>query len=367
MNTRICKLLTIVLIWTALFIYPVESSAATAFDTATYRSSHYQGQSVHAVLEGSQIKFMGLPEGSGYNYVKVAIKNNSGTQKAGGYYSRKELLTDGKRIELKKLANGQYQMELFFSKEKYAVYNSYIYGKNLLIYMKAGKATFVEPPVFMNNKGVKESKRDDSKALAYYLESTKAIQSDSPKIKELASRITKGHKTDYAKAKAIHDWVCNNIWYDMDVFTGKTRHGDTSALATLEKKKNICEGYSSLTVALLRASGIPSKLVRGYALGIGESTGWTSSTAKSAKANHTWNEAYVDGRWIIMDTTWDTNNKYSAGKYSTGTGLIGYRYFDATLEGLSLSHRLNDYLEMMPKDTASAVASTSANENDPTN
>jgi len=36
---------------------------------------------------------------------------------------------------------------------------------------------------------------------------------------------------------------------------------------------------------------------------------------KDTKTNHAWNEAFVDGKWIILDTTWDSFNYYENRKY----------------------------------------------------
>ena len=56
------------------------------------------------------------------------------------------------------------------------------------------------------------------------------------------------------------------------------------------------------------------------------------------KANHAHAEAFVDGKWVVMDPTWDSNNKYENGEYNYETSVI--RYFDATLEFLSYTHLL---------------------------
>src|SRR5690606_32694346 len=44
------------------------------------------------------------------------------------------------------------------------------------------------------------------------------VQSDHPRIMELAQQITKGKQSDNEKTKAIHDWVTSNIAYDVDSY-----------------------------------------------------------------------------------------------------------------------------------------------------
>lgn len=59
-------------------------------------------------------------------------------------------------------------------------------------------------------------------------------------------------------------------------------------------------------------------------------------------SNHAWNESYINGRWVIFDSTWDSDNKYENGKFSEGTGCTGYGYFDPTIERFSNTHFIMD-------------------------
>ncbi|MEG2421761.1 MAG: transglutaminase-like domain-containing protein, partial [Oscillospiraceae bacterium] len=117
-------------------------------------------------------------------------------------------------------------------------------------------------------------------------------------------------------------------------------YGDTSALGTLQSRRSVCQGYASLTAALLRSAKIPAKLVAGYGLGLSTSGRWTAESAASSQTNHAWNEAWLDGRWVIIDTTWDSGNKWENGEKSDSSGLQDHTYFDATLEAFSNSHKL---------------------------
>lgn len=46
--------------------------------------------------------------------------------------------------------------------------------------------------------------------------------------------------------------------------------------------------------------------------------------------------------WIIIDTTWDSNNEFDKGQFSQGTGVSGYRYFDPTIEFFSYDQKMFD-------------------------
>ena len=56
----------------------------------------------------------------------------------------------------------------------------------------------------------------EDRSISDALKSTASIQSSSDEIISLANEITRDCADDYEKLRAIHDWVCENIWYDMD-------------------------------------------------------------------------------------------------------------------------------------------------------
>jgi hypothetical protein len=199
--------------------------------------------------------------------------------------------------------------------------------------------------VYEHNLEVYNSRRTDDKIMREYYTKpqTDIVQSDDPEITKLAKEITAGLTDDYSKIRAIHDWVSGNIWYDFDSsellfpsnnneYSGDStkKVADQSASAVLENRYAVCNGYSNLTVALLRAASVPAKAVEGFA---GEMPG---SVGDSSRA-HRWTEAFADGRWIIMDTTWDSLNEYKNGVFSPKTDIRG-DYFDLTLEKFSQDH-----------------------------
>lgn len=136
---------------------------------------------------------------------------------------------------------------------------------------------------------------------------TNEIQSDNPEIVKLSQTIIAGKQTDLEKIRAIHDWVAHNIAYDVkNYFDNTMKSEDYTALAVLKNKKAICQGYSQLTAALARAAGLRARVVGG----IGGTENIENALSKDPDnlqkfANHAWNEVLCDGKWVIMDTTWD--------------------------------------------------------------
>jgi ribosome-associated protein YbcJ (S4-like RNA binding protein) len=121
---------------------------------------------------------------------------------------------------------------------------------------------------------------------------SRGVESDDPKIKELAQKLTEGKKTDRDKVKAIYDYTAKNVTYDVEKLEDEEFEWDDSALKTLEEKTGVCQDYAYLAIALLRASDIEARFVEGMASG-----GWWPQ-------RHAWVEANVDGEWLTMDPTW---------------------------------------------------------------
>ncbi len=120
------------------------------------------------------------------------------------------------------------------------------------------------------------------------------IQSDDPELMSLASEIVKDAVpgTTENKTRLIHDWVAKLLYYDTaSLAPGQRQKQD--ALTTHANGFAICEGYTSLMNALLRASGIQVKCVLGY--------------VGSRDAKHAWSHVYdkEDLSWYYCDVTWD--------------------------------------------------------------
>jgi hypothetical protein len=121
---------------------------------------------------------------------------------------------------------------------------------------------------------------------AEFLEPTLDIESTSREIMETARKIV-GKPTDpLTDAKKITDWVAKNLT--------KRMVDTTSALDTLRSMEGECQAHAGLTAALMRAAGIPAKVVSGivYSPDIG------------GFAYHSWNEVYL-GSWVGVDATFD--------------------------------------------------------------
>lgn len=222
-------------------------------------------------------------------------------------------------------------------------YSSYLHEQDIAIEIQNDRSVrFKNSPVYRHNFDVINNFRSDKSFLQDCLKPTSASQSDDRRIKDLSTSITKSHLFTINKIRAIHDWIAGNIYYDMDSLkNGNYKNIDSSAVGTLLTRKSVCQGYSDLSVAMLRAAGIPAMGLSCFALGLSTDKRWTPQILGSSETNHRITAAYCDQRWVIMDITWDSDNQYINDVFTKKTGLgTHYKYFDVTTPFLSSSHRL---------------------------
>jgi hypothetical protein len=356
MKKRFLSLALAVLL--ALAVVPGVSAAETTTKVLMMSNNPEEPFRIEAIEDG--LLFADLPKDREFDFVSISLNTDTESKLYMVFKSRGA--ENQVSYSLSEVPDGIYYIQLYRSPDRNETYWSYIWQNRISIRISNHSAEFLPSPVYEKNLTIRSQKRSDPDALAFYRQATSRIQSDNAEIIALANEITQGIDGDYAKLKAVHDWVCSNIWYDYDADDGRAPGGDTSAYGTLQSKRSVCEGYSSLTAALLRAVGIPAKEVSGYG-----GSDWTPQDISDDVTNHAWNEAYVDGRWIIIDTTWDSNNKYENGVYSTGTtgtGLKHHQYFDPTIEAFSYDHMYVDYSEgeisSVPDSTSTTPATATA-------
>jgi transglutaminase-like putative cysteine protease len=144
-------------------------------------------------------------------------------------------------------------------------------------------------------------------------------------IKNKVQQIIYGKVTNYDKALAIYEWVTNNFYYDYDCFEDRTCTNN-SLYETFKLQRGVCTHFSDITSAMMRIAGIPALTMNGIA--------YTSYGA----GGHAWNAIYVNHRWMILDSTWDTSNAYSDGEYYPWG--VSLNYFDVGIESISYDHEI---------------------------
>ncbi len=122
-------------------------------------------------------------------------------------------------------------------------------------------------------------------SISKYLEPAEKIQSDHPDIVALAEELTTSlPEMSFAeKLRALYDYVFLEV-------QSNDYENSLDAVTTLRWKQAYCGGQSRLLIALLRASGVPARIVGGLILDRG-----------SKRTTHVWVEAWVNGVWVPMD------------------------------------------------------------------
>lgn len=244
-------------------------------------------------------------------------------------------------LSLTNLPKGEYYVDLYSNNEKYNQYKSFILS-SLTLKAEGNDIYFVPAPVYGDNLRYHKGNRIETKDEAMTL-MTRADRETADRIRKLSDEITKDSKNDYEKIRAIHDWVADYVYYDRDYLNGKKSTTNLTSKSVLDSRYAVCSGYSYLTKDLITAAGIPCKVIVGYALGIDRSKDdWEDVNLRGLEPNHAWNEAYVDGRWVIIDTTWDSSNIYEGGEFTKGES-ISHIYFDSTVKYFSNTHKTMDY------------------------
>lgn len=130
-----------------------------------------------------------------------------------------------------------------------------------------------------------------------FLRGTPLTQREDPAIRELAQRLTAGARTEHEAVSRLLGHVVDALHYHYDA----AAHDAVTALA---RGIANCQGYSHLSVALLRAAGIPARLVVGLSL----SKAWRVTSAdgtitfRMGKGRHAWIEVYYpDLGWVPYD------------------------------------------------------------------
>jgi transglutaminase-like putative cysteine protease len=109
------------------------------------------------------------------------------------------------------------------------------------------------------------------------------IQSEDPEMTHLAKSIIDETTDPFMAAGLILGWVFENLEKTPVVSIPDARE-------ILTQRKGDCNEHATILTALLRAAGIPARIVVGVVYKDGRFY------------YHAWNEAYIN-RWISMDAT----------------------------------------------------------------
>ena len=108
--------------------------------------------------------------------------------------------------------------------------------------------------------------------------------------------------SDKEKAERLYDYIVNLLTYDYEKAATVEKGYLPDVDATLQERKGICFDYSALFAAMLRAQDIPVRLAIGY--------------VQPDNIYHAWNQVYLDGEWVWMDSTFGPESAYTEENYT---------------------------------------------------
>ncbi len=131
-----------------------------------------------------------------------------------------------------------------------------------------------------------------------YLAATDQVQVDNARIAAKARELISGAGTEFDAVQRILSWVVDHMTYI-------TPPRQYDALYSFESGRGNCQNYSHLSAALMRAVGIPVRIVNGVTLkksyDIKNSDG-SILTVRMGDGRHSWIEVYFpDLGWIPVD------------------------------------------------------------------
>ena len=107
-------------------------------------------------------------------------------------------------------------------------------------------------------------------------------------------------KTDYQKARAIYDYICDTVNYDYEHYYGDEEYPLMyTSYAAMCHGTSVCQGYALLYYRMCKDAGLSSRHITGYANG----------------ESHAWNIVRIGDVYYNADTTWDGSEEESYHHY----------------------------------------------------
>ena len=138
-------------------------------------------------------------------------------------------------------------------------------------------------------------------------------------IWELSEYALENLNTKEDLARFFYYWITDNIQYDDNLLhefnEGRITLSEYSKrqdeFAVYDNRKGICSGYSALYQWFMADVGVKSEIVSGY---IRDERNHFIDL-ESDEFRHAWNAILINGKWMLVDTTWGTSNQYETSEY----------------------------------------------------
>jgi hypothetical protein len=120
-------------------------------------------------------------------------------------------------------------------------------------------------------------------------------------LPDVVTRLTTGVTDQFVKVKVLHDWICDNIAYDVETaFSRANRRQDY--VSVLRVKKAVCAGYTNLYNRMCQLANIESVGISGFSKGFGY------AGSIGPRPDHDWNAVKIGNKWYLIDVTWNAGH-----------------------------------------------------------
>jgi transglutaminase-like putative cysteine protease len=190
-------------------------------------------------------------------------------------------------------------------------------GRRLYIHNRLERAAFIQRWQGQPDTAQADAARQE--AFPYYI--TGYMPRNTGKTMTLASEtdivaMARKEPNDFRKVRMIHDWVADIFAYDYDYLWWMENISGQNRLYTLgtivELERGVCFEYAILFWFLMDASGIETYLI---------------SEVIDPENAHAYNMVVINGTGYIIDTTWDSGNKYINGAITKWDMMYRKTYF----------------------------------------
>lgn len=113
------------------------------------------------------------------------------------------------------------------------------------------------------------------------------------------------------KVRKVHEYVTKNFSYDYARENNQGAWYVPDYSRFMKNRMGTCYDMASLSGSLLREMGVPTRLVMGYPKNYGY---------------HAWNEVYVNGKWLVIDTTFDLQQRVKTPYKKATDYKVSYRF-----------------------------------------
>ncbi len=118
-------------------------------------------------------------------------------------------------------------------------------------------------------------------------------------LQQVLSSLDIENKSPQQRLEVLKNFFRENYHYSL--VQSQTDFSQALAQFLLKSKSGHCEYFATTTVLLLRAMGIPARYVTGFA--VDEYSDWEQQYLIRQRHAHAWAMAYLQGKWLTVDTT----------------------------------------------------------------